>query len=196
MGVLCKLFCLCFKGDPQTSADSFASKITPLPAGDLRCGCSSLKIPCSKTCLPIFKPRPPSPFHLLFGWITIGIFSSLFIVVPICSILLLALTCVWPGKLWFPAGVVLCLGLYPNKHWPEFTDFFTKHIISVWCELFQFEVICDRDCVLPRDKSVCSKFNVGIHPRTDREFFWMTSACVSIDQIPTPKWSVLGCIDL
>ena len=96
----------------------------------------------------------------LYAWITVSLFSSLFLVVPLVSVGLVVGMLLMPLVLWPAAVVWLALALWPNSAWPAFTRFFCRHVIAHWMPVFKLRIIMEGELPPQTPKG----YLLGVHP--------------------------------
>lgn len=113
-------------------------------------------------CVPEYWLWMPKPLRFILGWITITIFSLSFLIVPICSFLLVP--AMWRN---FPyccsswVALLVISMLAPQKEWV-----WVRYVGQLWYEIFDFSGNLSQEKVMEMlDRADKEQFILAMHPQ-------------------------------
>ena len=119
---------------------------------------------------------PQATLRSLWAWITITIFSSLFVLIPCFSMFLILSTLYNPKRYIIFSLFWSLLAVLPHQPSPGFRMWFCKYFITYWVELFEFRIVMDGQQI---PWYIMSAFNRHLisHPTSHISHLTPTSSC-------------------
>ena len=104
--------------------------------------------------------RRQSWIGAVYGWVTVSLFSALFLAVPLFTVALVLGMLFMPFLLWPVALVWGLLAVWPNSEWPAFRVAFCRHLVWHWMPIFKLRVVMDGELPPQTRKG----YLLGVHP--------------------------------
>ena len=95
-----------------------------------------------------------------YAWITVTLFCSLFVVVPLVTLAIVVGSVLCPLLMWPVACVWGSLAVIPCHEWPFFREAFSRYVIYHWMPMFQLRVVMDG----PLPPQTRRGYLLGVHP--------------------------------